>query len=394
MKKNSFISICLLFVLVWSMWSCNTCHAEGISIGNDANSAYLDINGLWDFKTFNYTVTGTCPPGNPTSGTVSFTNGANSSSVTMVFLSGMTCNPQEACIYRGGYQSEKNVVVSNNLVDSNGGLVTNSISITWTSPTSAYGTGASVYNFANGVSCTWHYDLTLTKHDASNKNGWWYDENALGSGISIEIQDGNLFMGWYTYDQVGNPIWVSAAGPVIDNSFSAILYKWHGWYLEDNYSVPTPEPVGTVQLDLSSDNTTVFNWTYNGISGNSTMVRFMDSLAPGERDPRNIHGWWYCPGMEGMGLFMEAQADIMFLTWYNYDLFGGPLWWTASETFRPDDTTFVSVLKEWHNGQCPGCEYRLPTAFDKETVVIEFQSDSTATLIWKGRLFHIKRFVF
>ncbi len=394
MKKNDVISICfiLLLMCLWPIKSGS--HAAGISIGHDADSAYLDINGLWDFSTSNYTVTGTCPPGNPAYGTLSFTEGANSSSVTMVFLSGMTCNPNEACIYQGGFQSEKNVVVTNNMADYSGGTVTNSISVTWTSPATAYGTGVSVYNFSDGVSCTWHYKINLKKHEDSDKNGWWYDRDALGSGISIEIQNGHLFMGWYTYDDRGNPIWMSSYGTVTNNTFSGTLYKWHGWYLEDSYSPPTPEPVGTVSLDLTDNNSTLFTWTYNGVSGNSTMVRFMDTLAPGDKDPRNLHGWWYSPNFEGMGLFMEAQADTMFLAWYNYDIFGGPLWWTASESFRPSDTTFVSILKEWHDGQCPGCAYQMPTAFDKETIVIEFQSDTTARLIWKGRIFYIKRFVF
>jgi hypothetical protein len=159
------------------------------------------------------------------------TNEANSTKVTMVFLSGMTCSPGEACVYQGGFQTAKNVVVSNNLSDSNGGTVTNTVSFTWTSPTSAYGTGVSVYNFSNGVSCTWHYKINISQHAGSEKNGWWYNKDALGSGISIEIQNGDLFMGWYTYDQNGNPIWLSSSGTVTGNAFSGTLYKWHGWYL-------------------------------------------------------------------------------------------------------------------------------------------------------------------
>ncbi len=394
MKNNLLISICLALFMTGILGVEIPSYAAGISIGKDADSAYLDINGLWNFNTSDYTVTGTCPPGNPASGTISLTKEANSTRVTLVFLSGMTCNPNEACVYQGAFQTEKNIVVSNHLTDSSGGTITNTISITWTSPTSALGTGTSVYNFSNGVSCTWNYKITLSQHAGSDKTGWWYDKDALGSGISIEIQNGKLFMGWYTYDTSGNPIWMSSSGVVTNNSFSGTLYKWHGWYLEDSYSLPTPEPVGTVNLDLSDANSTAFSWTYNGISGNATMVKFMDSLAPGERDSRNIHGWWYCPGLEGMGFFMEAQAEVMFLAWYNYDIFGNPLWWTASDTFKPTDETFVATLKEWHGGQCPGCTYELPTAFDKEKVVVEFLSDSTARLIWNGRIFNIERFVF
>ncbi|NPA94991.1 MAG: hypothetical protein GXO58_06150 [Thermodesulfobacteria bacterium] len=394
MTKTSLISRCFILLSIFFSLFPAVAKAAGISIGSDAESAYLDVNGLWDFNTYDYSVIGTCPPGNPASGTISITHDANSSSLTLVFLTGMTCSPESACIYRGSFQTEKNIVVSNSLADTSGGTISNTISLTWTSDTSAYGTGVSVYNFSNGVSCTWNYKLSLKRNSGSDRTGWWYDKDALGSGISIEIQNGNLFMGWYTYDTNGNPIWMTSYGSVTNDTFSGTLYKWHGWYLEDSYQIPIAEPVGTVNLDLLDANTTIFNWTYNGLSGNSTMVRFMDAFAPGERDPRNIHGWWYCPTMDGMGLFMEAQADVMFLTWYNYDIFGEPLWWTASDTFRPTDTTFVATLKEWHDGQCPGCPYQMPVAFDKATVIVEFLSDSTANLVWKGNVFKIKRFVF
>jgi hypothetical protein len=56
------ISICFAFFAAAVIAFPGNVRAEGISIGKDADSAYLDINGLWNYTTSDYTITGTCPP--------------------------------------------------------------------------------------------------------------------------------------------------------------------------------------------------------------------------------------------------------------------------------------------------------------------------------------------
>ena len=136
------------------------------------------------------------------------------------------------------------------------------------------------------------------------------------------------------------------------------------------------------------------SWNYKGTGGNCTLSKFMDELSPGEKDPRNLNGWWYDPDYDGMGLFMEAEGEKMFIAWYNYDPFGYPRWWSASESFLMTDESFYSKLLEWHDGQCFGCSYRPPTALEVGDLLIQFKSDTTAVMFWNGRIFHIKRFIF
>ncbi len=370
--------------------------AEGISIGTQAESSYLTMTGLWDFRTSDYTVTGTCPAGNPASGTLSIFNDNNSTQTTVLqFLQGITCNPAESCIYRGTSQSAISIVVSNSLSDQSGGYATNTLAITWSSNSTAYGTGASVYNFANGVSCTWNYKISLTRRHGSGKNGWWYDSDAIGTGLSVEIQNDKLFLAWYAYNDQGDPVWLTSYGSLSDSGdFNGTLYEWKGWNLLGQYYPPTASEAGTIMLDFTSDNSTTMSWNYKGLGGNCSLVKFMDTLSPGVKDPRNLNGWWYDPNYDGMGLFMEAEGEKMFLAWYNYDPFGQPRWWTASETFKTSDESFYSKLTEWRNGQCFGCDYQLPNAVEVGDLLIQFTSDTTAIMFWNGKVYNIKRFIF
>ena len=386
-----FCKLLIIYVLFSA-----SCMAAGISIGNQAESSYLTMTGLWDYRTSDYTVTGTCPTGNPASGTLSIVHDTNGTrTVTLQFLEGITCNPSESCRYQGTAQDPISIVVSNNLQDQSGGYATNTLAIRWSSNSTASGTGASVYNFSNGVSCTWNYKITLTRREGSGKNGWWYDPDAIGTGISVEIQKDTLFLGWYAYDDQGNPVWLTSYGSLDQQGdFNGTLYEWKGWYLTGPYCPPSPSEAGYIVMDFTADNSTNVSWNYKGIEDNCTMVKFMDTLSPGRKDPRNINGWWYDPDYNGMGLFMEAEGEKMFIAWYQYDPFGKPRWWSASESFRPEDDSFYSKLTEWRDGQCFGCTYQPPVSLEVGDMLIQFTSDTTAVMFWNGRVFHIKRFIF
>lgn len=44
------------------------------------------------------------------------------------------------------------------------------------------------------------------------ESGWWWDPNQSGSGYSIEVQGGRLFIVGFMYDDAGNPVWYLSAG--------------------------------------------------------------------------------------------------------------------------------------------------------------------------------------
>ena len=139
-------------------------------------------------------------------------------------------------------------------------------------------------------------------------NGWWYTPGEDGTGISLEIQGDTLFMAWYAYDDQGRPVWYTADGTISSNHFTGAMYQWKGWTLGAQYSRPISQNVGTASILFAGPDNAVVFWTMGENRGEKSINRFMDDLAPGDPDPRNLTGWWYDPDYDGMGFFVEAQG--------------------------------------------------------------------------------------
>jgi hypothetical protein len=228
------------------------------------------------------------------------------------------------------------------------------------------------------------------------RSGWWYTASEPGTGISMEIEKDKLFMAWYIYDQEGRPVWLTSHGALTGGShFSGNLYAWTGWPLGEAYSPPSSEKVGEVEIDFTGSDQAAMSWTYNGREGQKSITRFMDAMSPGQKNLRDITGWWWSPSYNGMGIFMEAQGGNVFVAWYHYRDDGSPRWWSFDQNLALDANGFSGTFKEWSDGQCIGCDHRPPTAVDtEETVIFTFQQDGKARLTWSGPTLVLERFYF
>ncbi len=233
--------------------------------------------------------------------------------------------------------------------------------------------------------------------DTNPRTAWYYNSQAEGTGVSIEIKDGVLFMAWYTYNEAtGEPIWYTAGGEMTDaDHFSGALLSWTGWELGAGYTAPVNTQVGTVNLTFTSDTTVTIVWTLGALGGELQLTNFLDALAPGTPDPRDINGWWAFPGYDGMGLFIEAQGGSLFLAWYNYGIGGLARWWSSPGTndFPEGATIYDNILVQYANGQCPGCDIMRPDdAVTVSQIKVEFLGGGRATLTWDGGSYDLVRF--
>ena len=215
-------------------------------------------------------------------------------------------------------------------------------------------------------------------YDGSGWNGWWYESGREGTGISLEIQDNTLFLAWYSYDDQGRPIWYTANGRIASNNFSGSMYEWKGWTLGTQYSQPTPKAVGTASILFTGPDKAVISWTLGQKQGEKSITRFMDDIAPGAVDTRDITGWWYDPNYNGMGFFVEAQGDTIFIAWYHYGEDTTCRWWSSGGGFSATDTEFSGKLMEWTNGQEMGETYQKPDFTAKHDVSITFLGNGAA----------------
>jgi hypothetical protein len=232
----------------------------------------------------------------------------------------------------------------------------------------------------------------------------------------MEIQSGNpqghtLFMGWYSYDEQGRPTWYTSGGLMEGpDHYIGQMLQWSGPPLTDFNGEVNSYPVGSMEILFTEDGMAhLFYSLDSGVFGEVVMSRFMDDIAPGAEDPRDINGWWYDPDHQGMGVFVEAQGDTLFMGWYHYRSqtmgpgsgmgmsqgSGAPHWWSSGDMFMFGDTEYHGVLDEWIGGHMLGGPHMEPGAPQSRGFVdMEFIDEGHAIVHWDGGQLEMERFRF
>ena len=179
---------------------------------------------------------------------------------------------------------------------------------------------------------------------AINYEGLWWNSPAgseSGWGLNIAHQGDILFATWFTYDATGKGWWLTmTANQSAANTFSGQLFQTRGPAFN---SVPfspaavTATPVGSGTLTFGDASNGTFAYTVNGISQTKAITRQVFGPLPActfgaQADLTQATNfqdlWWAAPaGSEsGWGVNFTHQGDIIFATWFTYDVDGTPLW--------------------------------------------------------------------
>jgi len=230
-------------------------------------------------------------------------------------------------------------------------------------------------------------------------SGWWYDSAQPGTGVAMEIKGSNIFLAWFVYDEAGRTTWYASGGGLAnDTVYSGELYMWTGWPWGETYSKPQASSVGTVTVIFNKDgnDTVTFTASVNGTSATHTLTSFMKDFAPGDKDSRNLTGWWWDPSYDGMGFFLDARGGQMAMVWYNYREDNSPRWWTSNGDFADGAVTYEDELDGWQGGQCPGCNYQQPSPINGEGggITIHFTDGAHATMTVGSTTLNLQRFDF
>ncbi len=246
--------------------------------------------------------------------------------------------------------------------------------------------------FALGVAARASDRIVALSDDPSSYTGWWWEgESRTGTGISIEVQDGRLYLAWYVYDPAGRPVWYSALMEGVSGVFAGDLFRYSGWPLETN----SPETgyagqqVGTVRLVFNTlDEATLIYKDSEEFS--ISISRFLSGTA----DTRNIQGWWWNPAYQGMGVFIESRGGQLFAAWYNYRNDNSPRWWISIGEFSGEDEEYSGEMFQYAGGQTLTGEWALPILdAAMGQVSIQFEGE-TASLQWQGFSYQLERFAF
>jgi hypothetical protein len=181
-----------------------------------------------------------------------------------------------------------------------------------------------------------------------NYQGLWWNAPALsesGWGINFAHQGEIIFATWFTYDATGKALWLSMiATRTADGVYSGALYQTHGPAFSAvpfNPAAVTTTPVGSGTLTFSDANNGTFAYIVNGIAQTKAITREVFGPLPtctfgGQPNlalATNYQDLWYAAPAEseaGWGVNFTHQGDIIFATWFTYDVDGTPLWLAAT----------------------------------------------------------------
>ena len=181
-----------------------------------------------------------------------------------------------------------------------------------------------------------------------NYGGLWWARPAgveSGWGMNIAHQDDTLFVTWFTYDATGKGWWLSMTATLVSaGAYSGTLQQATGPPFSAVPFAPKlvrQSSVGTATLTFTDANTATFAYTVNGVSQTKSITRQVFGQLPtctfnllsdlsAAYNYQDL--WWAAPaGSEaGWGLNVTQQGDVIFITWFTYDVDGTPMWLFAA----------------------------------------------------------------
>jgi hypothetical protein len=215
-----------------------------------------------------------------------------------------------------------------------------------------------------------------------NYQGLWWNSPAnseSGWGLNIAHQGDILFATWFTYDLDGSDMWLvmSNGSKVGANSYSGPLYRNTGPAFN---AVPFTSlgpgnftTVGSLSLSFTDASHGTMTYTVNGTMQTKQIERFVYSSPVPTCTQGSTQGttnyqdlWWNSPANSesGWGVNLTHQGDILFATWFTYDLNGKGMWLVMSGGVKTAPGVYSGALRRntgapfsaspWNSAQVAG----------------------------------------
>jgi subtilase family protein len=195
---------------------------------------------------------------------------------------------------------------------------------------------------------------------APNYQGLWWNAPAYsesGWGINFAHQGDTIFASWFTYDANGRGLWLVMTAPKTGpGTYEGKLLQAHGSpFYAFNPATFSYSVVGTGTLTFGDANNGTFEYTVNGTTQTKNITRQVFGAQPactfgGQSNlalATNYQDlWWNAPANSepGWGVNFSHQGDLIFLTWFTYDLDGSPLWLAGTAARTTNPAVFTGTL--------------------------------------------------
>lgn len=190
--------------------------------------------------------------------------------------------------------------------------------------------------------------IAVVRPGPANYQGLWWASPAgseAGWGLNLAHQDEVIFATWFTYDEAGQPLWLSMiANRTTGQAFTGTLLEQAGPPFDAvpfNPGRVRSVAVGTGTLTFTDLGSGTFETVVAGVRRTTTITRqafgtlptctfaLFNDLAPAY-NYQDL--WWASPaGAEsGWGLNVAHQGDTIFATWFTYARDGTATWLAAT----------------------------------------------------------------
>lgn len=202
-------------------------------------------------------------------------------------------------------------------------------------------------------------DATLAPQPAAtNFQGLWWKSPAgseAGWGTNFAHQGDIIFATWFTYDLKGKPWWLvgelhrTATGAYTGNAVTVAgppfgSQPWASGQVRET-------TVGTMALSFTGGSDGVFSYKIGDTMQSKAITKQVFGPVPvctwgGQPNlaaATNYQDLWWNPAEPGWGINFTHQGDVIFATWFTYDLTGTP-WWLIAELRKAGTGTYAGSV--------------------------------------------------
>ena len=195
----------------------------------------------------------------------------------------------------------------------------------------------------------------------ASKTATWSVPTEGGWGVFTLDQGNVLSVGWFSYDDEGEPTWflVPNSTPQPDGSYAGPILKFSGVpfaQIAGNAADPA-QSLGQATLRFTSDKSMQFAYSIGARSQTKTLERtnfagkdLVCRPGTGSRvSATNYSDVWSSPTSSGWGVHIAHLDDALYATWYTYDPDRESIFLIGGTTRQPDGS-YTGPLFRQRNG--------------------------------------------